>query len=114
MVSQIQKNMNYFHYALSQEHLTLNEGNSIKDIARLGRDLKKIIAVDHSRVYYKHLGNVMEMMAWYGDKSDRSLWAITKILMCILFINIELVANNIEDVRIYLKEVSSTLQLIEE
>ena len=71
----------YCPYRLFREHCTLINTTFVKDLQRLGRDIKNIIIVDNSPVsYVLHPENGLPILTWFEDKSDRELYKITPIL----------------------------------
>jgi RNA polymerase II subunit A small phosphatase-like protein len=68
-------------YRLFREHCTLINASFVKDLKRLGRDLKDIIIVDNSPISYAlHPENGLPIQSWYDDKNDKELYNITPIL----------------------------------
>ena len=68
-------------FRLFREHCTLINTAFVKDLKRLGRDLKDIIIVDNSPISYAlNPDNGLPILSWYEDKSDRELYNITPIL----------------------------------
>ena len=54
IVNLIQKNKKYFEHILYRHHITLDEeGNNVKNLECLGRDLKNIIIIDDIPRYFK-------------------------------------------------------------
>ena len=71
----------YCPFRLFREHCTLINTTFVKDLKRLGRDLKDIIIVDNSPVSYAlNPDNGLPITSWFDDKSDRELYNITPIL----------------------------------
>jgi RNA polymerase II subunit A small phosphatase-like protein len=71
----------YCPYRLFREHCSLINTTFVKDLQRLGRDIKNIIIVDNSPISYAlHPENGLPILAWFEDKSDRELYKITTIL----------------------------------
>ena len=71
----------YCPYRLFREHCSLINTTFVKDLQRLGRDIKNIIIVDNSPVSYAlHPENGLPILTWFEDKSDRELYKITPIL----------------------------------
>jgi len=71
----------YCPYRLFREHCSLINTTFVKDLERLGRDLKNIIIVDNSPLSYAlHTENGLPILAWFDDKNDRELYQITPIL----------------------------------
>ena len=68
-------------FRLFREHCSLINTTFVKDLQRLGRDLKNIVIVDNSPLsYVLHPENGLPILTWFEDKSDRELYHITPIL----------------------------------
>ena len=64
----IQQNEIYFEYILCNEFITFDkDGQEIKDLNLLGRDLKNIIIVDNMKQYYKNTDNLICIKSFFGD-----------------------------------------------
>ncbi len=71
----------YCPYRLFREHCSLINTTFVKDLQRLGRDLKDIVIVDNSPLSYSlHPKNGLPILTWFEDKSDRELFEIMPIL----------------------------------
>ena len=71
----------YCPYRLFREHCPLINTTFVKDLQRLGRDLKDIVIVDNSPLSYSlHPKNGLPILTWFEDKSDRELFEIMPIL----------------------------------
>ena len=84
----IEKNEKFFEHILYRQHATINNGEYVKDLSLLGRNLKNIIIVDDiCQVYKLQEKNGICIKAFYGDiVSDRNtLKIIGKILDRIRF-----------------------------
>ena len=56
-------------------------GNYIKNLSHLGRDLKKVIIVDNSPISYSfHPFNAIAIDSWFDDKTDYKLFDVLQIL----------------------------------
>ncbi|XP_047211625.1 carboxy-terminal domain RNA polymerase II polypeptide A small phosphatase 1 [Girardinichthys multiradiatus] len=63
-----------FRYRLFRESCVFHRGNYVKDLSRLGRDLKKVIIVDNSPAsYIFHPDNAVPVASWFDDMSDTEL-----------------------------------------
>ena len=81
----------YCPYRLFREHCSLFNTTFVKDLKRLGRDLKNIVIVDNSPLSYSlHPENGLPISTWFEDKSDRELYKIMPILEFL---------SNVNDVR---------------
>ena len=59
---------------LFRESCLFHRGNYIKDISKLGRDLKDILIVDNSPALYSfHPENAVPVASWFDDFSDMEL-----------------------------------------
>ena len=84
----IEKKEKFFEHVLYRQHATLNNGEYIKDLSLLGRDLKNIIIVDDiPQVFKLQERNGICIKAFYGDiVTDRNtLKILGKILEKIRF-----------------------------
>ena len=84
----IEKEEKFFEHILYRQHATINNGEYIKDLSLLGRDLKNIIIVDDiPQVFKLQEKNGICIKAFYGDiVSDRNtLKILGKILEKIRF-----------------------------
>ena len=71
----------YCPFRLFREHCSLINTTFVKDLQRLGRDLKNIVIVDNSPLSYAlHTENGLPILTWFEDKSDRELYTIMPIL----------------------------------
>jgi len=61
-------------YRLFREHCVFHHGSYVKDLSRLGRDVKKTVIVDNSPAsYIFHPNNAIGCTSWFDDKDDREL-----------------------------------------
>ena len=89
IIDQIEENRKLFDYNLYREHCSLIGRKFVKDISRIGRDMKKIIMVDDLPENLNiHVDNGILILPYDGDenKEDRVLYELKKIL--ILFYNL--------------------------
>ena len=87
----------YCQHRLFREHCTLVHPVYIKDLKRLGRDLKDVIIVDNCAYsYWLNPENGLPILSWFKDKNDRELQNITPIL--------EFLAD-VPDVREHIKKI---------
>ena len=81
---------------LFREHCSMVGITYIKDLKKLGRDLKDIIIVDNSPLSYSlNYENGLPILTWLDDKNDKELYNITPILEFL---------SNVYDVRDYIKQ----------
>ena len=68
-------------YRLFREHCTLINTSFVKDLKKLGRDLKDVIIVDNSPMaYLLNNDNGLPILTWFDNKNDRELYKISPIL----------------------------------
>ena len=68
-------------FRLFREHCTLINMTFVKDLQKLGRDIKNIVIVDNSPLSYAlHPENGLPIQTWFEDKSDKELYQIIPIL----------------------------------
>ena len=71
----------YCSYRLFREHCTIINTSFVKDLKKLGRDLKDVIIVDNSPIaYILNNDNGLPILTWFDDKNDRELYKICPIL----------------------------------
>ncbi|KAM9990483.1 hypothetical protein ACTFIY_006543 [Dictyostelium cf. discoideum] len=84
------------HYRLFRESCHNHKGNYVKDLSKLGRDLKSTIIVDNSpSSYLFHPENAIPIDSWFDDKDDRELLDLLPLLDDLI---------KVEDVRLVLDE----------
>ncbi|VDN34514.1 unnamed protein product [Gongylonema pulchrum] len=70
-----------FRARLFREACVFHKGNYVKDLTRLGRDLKKVIIVDNSPASYAfHPNNAIPVQTWFDDVNDMELLDIIPVL----------------------------------
>lgn len=70
-----------FRTRLFRESCVFHKGNYVKDLTRLGRDLRKIIIVDNSPASYAfHPDNAIAVPSWFDDMNDSELLSIIPLL----------------------------------
>ena len=74
IVNILEKNTKYFEYRLYRQHTYLNGDDYVKDLNKLGRDLKKVVIVDNLPQAFKlQKSNGICIKAFYGDSiGDRN------------------------------------------
>mmetsp|Transcript_16104 Transcript_16104/g.40571 ORF Transcript_16104/g.40571 Transcript_16104/m.40571 type:complete len:308 (+) Transcript_16104:224-1147(+) len=65
------------HYRLFREACVMAEGSLVKDLNRLGRDVRKCIIVDNSPTsYLLHPQNAVAISSWFDDPTDTQLYTL--------------------------------------
>ena len=74
-------------YRLFREHCTPINTCFVKEIKKLGRELKDIVIVDNSPMSYAlNPENGLPILTWFDDKEDRELYNISSILEFLSFV----------------------------
>ena len=84
ILNEIEKNKKYFDYNLYTEHLTLYGNKFVKDITKLGRDIKKVIIVDDDPDNFRlNPENGIQISPYLGDstKDDTTLFELKRLLI---------------------------------
>jgi len=69
------------HHRLFREACTNYKGNFVKDMSRLGRDVKKVLIIDNSPSSYMfHPENSVPCESWYDDENDTELLDLLPLL----------------------------------
>ena len=72
---------NICSYKLYREQCTFDKTTYIKDLKKLGRDLKDVIIIDNSpNAYILNKENGIPITTWFDDEDDRELYNIVQIL----------------------------------
>ena len=84
ILNEIEKNKKFFDYNLYKDHTTLYENRLIKDITKLGRDIRKIIIIDDDPINFRlNPENGIQVSPYLGDstKDDTTLFELKKLLI---------------------------------
>lgn len=69
------------HRRLFREHCVHHQGNYVKDLSRLGRDITQTIIVDNSPFSYTfHPNNAVPVESWFFDPNDTELLELIPFL----------------------------------
>ena len=103
IIEQIENNRKLFDYNLYREHCVLVGRKFVKDISRIGRDMKRIIMVDDiPENLEKHSENGILIMPYNGEEDndkDRVLYELKKLLILFYKIGYEDLRNAIKSYR---------------
>ncbi len=62
----------------------MHDGVYVKDLSRLGRDLKDVIIIDNAEFSYMFQpNNALPCLSWYEDPSDTELLDLIPILQAL-------------------------------
>ena len=106
LLSQIESSRKYFDYNLYREHNILIDNTLVKDISKIGRDMKKIIIVDKSSDNIKMTPqNGILIKPYFGESNanDTVLFELKKLL--VLFHKM-----GYEDLRIAIKNYANDIK----
>ena len=91
--------MGYVPFRLFREHCTLINTAFVKDLSKLGRNLKDVIILDNNPLTYSlNQYNGFPIKSWFDDKNDDELLKIAPILEFLSYVF---------DVRDYIKKIVS-------
>ncbi|CAD8132360.1 unnamed protein product [Paramecium pentaurelia] len=91
-------------YRLYRQHTTLVNNTYVKDIQKIGRDVKRTIIIDNLAENFKFQpDNGIQIQSWYGDQDDQALLLLSPLL-------IQIVQKKIQDVRDALRKFRDQMQ----
>ena len=104
----IEKKEKFFDHILYREHITLDEdGNNVKDLDLIGRDLKNVIIIDDiPRYYHLQKENGINIKPFYGNISSdtKTLKTLNRVLK-----KIRIDVEESKDIRISLEKYKNLL-----
>lgn len=87
-----------FRARLFRESCVFHRGNYVKDLSKLGRDLKHVLIVDNSPASYSfHPENAVPVASWFDDFSDMELLDLIPFLETL---------NEVDDVCAFLRSAN--------
>jgi len=91
IINALEKNKKYFDYRLYRIHTIVIDNDFVKDISKLGRDLRKTIIVDNMEQNYKLQKNngITIRPFWGKDNDDSALIDLLEILINIAERNLD-------------------------
>ena len=85
IINEIELKNKYFDYTFFREHSVISGNDFVKDISRIGRDMKRIIIVDNMEQNFRlNKRNGIKIKAFYGEQNDKVLYELSKILVMIV------------------------------
>ena len=85
IINEIELKNKYFDYTFFREHSVISGNDFVKDISRIGRDMKNIIIIDNMEQNFRlNKKNGIKIKAFYGDQNDKVLYELSKILVLIV------------------------------
>ena len=84
IINEIESKNKYFDFNFFREHSIIFGNDFVKDISRIGRDMKKIIIIDNMEENFRlNKKNGIKIYPFYGNKNDNVLFELKNILMAI-------------------------------
>ena len=111
ILNEIEKNKKYFDYNLYKEHGTLFGNRLVKDINKLGRDIRKVIIVDDDENnFILNKENGIKIKPYLGEKNndDTSLFELKKILILFEKMDLDDIRKGIKN---YEKEIKDKISM---
>ena len=107
VLNEIDKNKVIAH-KLYRRHVNYNEGVCLKDLNKLGRDIKKVCIIDNDKNNFKlHEDNGIEIKEFLGEQDDNELDLLGDLLMTII-------ESNSDDIRPIIKDIRNKMKKINE
>ena len=95
---------NIISHKLYRKHTNQSNGIFLKDLSKLGRDIKKICIIDNTKENFGlQPENGLHISSFLGDQSDNELLTLSDDLM-------KIVNCNLDDIRPVIKEINIIMQ----
>jgi Dullard-like phosphatase family protein len=105
VLDEIDKNKVISH-KLYRRHVEFNDGFCLKDLNKLGRDIKKVCIIDNDKNNFKlHEDNGIEIKEFLGEQDDKELDILGDLLMTII-------ESNLDDIRPIIKDIRNKMKSI--
>ena len=107
VLEEIDKNKVITH-KLYRRHVEYSDGFCLKDLNKIGRDLKKVCIIDNDKNNFKlQMENGIEIKEFLGEQDDNELDLLGDLLMSII-------ESNLEDIRPVIKDIRNKMNKINE
>ena len=107
VLEEIDKNKVITH-KLYRRHVEYSDGFCLKDLNKIGRDLKKVCVIDNDKNNFKlQMENGIEIKEFLGEQDDNELDLLGDLLMSII-------ESNLEDIRPVIKDIRNKMNKINE
>ena len=95
-------------HKLYRRHVEYNDGLCLKDLDKIGRDIKRVCIIDNDKNNFKlHAENGIEIKEFLGEQDDNELDLLGDLLMSII-------ESNADDIRPIIKDIKNKMNKINE
>ena len=95
-------------HKLYRRHVEYNDGLCLKDLDKIGRDIKRVCIIDNDKNNFKlHVENGIEIKEFLGEQDDNDLDLLGDLLMSII-------ESNADDIRPIIKDIKNKMNKINE
>ena len=95
-------------HKLYRKHVEYNDGLCLKDLDKIGRDIKRVCIIDNDKNNFKlHVENGIEIKEFLGEQDDNELDLLGDLLMSII-------ESNADDIRPIIKDIKNKMNKINE